>query len=147
MFVKYNWGTTKRQPAPCHLWTYFCDIFWLEQWRYWSVDILCRDGGILCSGLRVCLPVLQTIAGNLEVDVPSPAPSSILMLRPALGQARVKSWENPAKDSQHQENWKQQWDERSDRSSFISFRFLTNDEERVDMHSGVWRGLHLLEYF
>ena len=29
----------------------------------------------------------------------------------------------------------------------LSVSFLTYDEERVDMHSGVWRGLHLLEYF
>ena len=58
------------------------------------------------SCLRIGFPMLQSIAGDLEVDVPCPSSSSILMLRPALGQARVKSWENPAEDRQHQENWK-----------------------------------------
>ena len=78
---------------------------------YWFVDIICRDGGILCWCLHVCLPVLQTIAGDLEVDVLGPAPSSILMLRPALGQARVKSGQNPSKDRQHEENCNNKSDE------------------------------------
>ena len=106
IYVYETEALLRRQPAPCHLWTYFfCDIFWLEQWRYyWFVDIICRDGGILCWCLHVCLPVLQTIAGDLEVDVLGPAPSSILMLRPALSQARVQSGQNPSKDRQHKEN-------------------------------------------
>ena len=56
------------------------------------------------SCLRIGFPVLQSIAGDLEVDVPPAAPSPILMLCPALGQTCVKSGENPSKNRQHQEN-------------------------------------------
>ena len=56
------------------------------------------------SCLRIGFPMLQSIAGDLEVHVPRPAPAPVLLLCTTLSQARIKSRENPSKDRQHQEN-------------------------------------------
>ena len=76
----------------------FCDIFiWLE--HVWWV------GGCLLW-LHVGFPVLQPVAGDLEVDVPGSLARPALLLRPRLREAGVQGGENPTQDRQHQEHWK-----------------------------------------